>query len=398
MLSLYIHIPFCERKCSYCNFFISPLEWLTEKETFIKKYTDSLLNEIKYWSEIYPWAQIKTIYFWWWTPLKLGKENILAIIDKIAECFDLEYMEELSIELNPDPFDEVQDFITTVNKKYPNFFRIRFSLGIQSLDDETLKLTGRWYTFNQIALFLRQLVNIKQPTNVFNFDFISFWVKEKFWDLHRLNFFNDFIWSGYVDSLSLYTLELFPWSKDFGTLSSDENMIYNEFSYLKDLILDNNFRRYELSNFSLLWKESIHNKVYWEMWNYIWLWMNASSFLSHENANVFSKKMGIENSNYIRFTNVNSWDKYFNNEYVDKDKIIVQSENDFLIEKFFLAMRTNQWVKLEDFGLVLVKDYQKKVDEYIKDGFAIQKHDKVILSDQGMDVYNHIITNLVETF
>jgi len=63
MFSLYIHIPFCLKKCSYCNFFIAPLDNLEKKEQMMQNYVDSILNEIEHWSNIFPEHEIKTIYF-----------------------------------------------------------------------------------------------------------------------------------------------------------------------------------------------------------------------------------------------------------------------------------------------------------------------------------------------
>jgi coproporphyrinogen III oxidase-like Fe-S oxidoreductase len=71
--------------------------------------------------------------------LVLGKDNLVKIMDKILSLFNTEFLEEWSIELNPNPYEEVLDFVKFVNKKYRNLFRLRYSFGIQSLDDQVLK-------------------------------------------------------------------------------------------------------------------------------------------------------------------------------------------------------------------------------------------------------------------
>ncbi len=80
----------------------------------------------------------------------------------------------MSIELNPYPEEEVLNFVQDLNKKYNKISRLRYSFGIQSFDDEVLKITGRAYNFSSIVEFLRALSKYKQENNVFNFDFIAF--------------------------------------------------------------------------------------------------------------------------------------------------------------------------------------------------------------------------------
>ena len=135
MISLYIHIPFCEKKCKYCNFFT--VNFLDEN--FLEKYYNALLKQIDFWSTILVDKQIKTIYIWWGTPLVLCKQRLKNLIDYISSKFDLKYLEELTIELNPNPYEEVLNFIRYFNKKFFKFFRLRYSFGIQTFNDEILQ-------------------------------------------------------------------------------------------------------------------------------------------------------------------------------------------------------------------------------------------------------------------
>lgn len=164
------------------------------------------------------------------------------------------------------------DFVKTLNKKYTKFPRLRYSFGIQSFDDEILQTTGRAYTFVGITEFLRTLVVNKPENVVFNFDFIAFGKFQKngeLWPEYKINFFTKFLESGYVDSISLYTLENIkdtPCPKQY--YGSDEE-IMKEFTILKNIIMNAGYRRYEISNFAKSSKASIHNMVYWNMEPYI---------------------------------------------------------------------------------------------------------------------------------
>lgn len=137
-------------------------------------------------------------------------------MNTVSEYFDLTYLEELSLELNPNPYEEMLDLVRTLNTIYKDIPRIRFSFGIQSFDDQVLHLSGRQYSFIGIQKFLRELRQIKDARNIFNLDFIAFgkgqWTKDDqylFWDRERRERFEKIAQSQFIDSFSLYTLELF---------------------------------------------------------------------------------------------------------------------------------------------------------------------------------------------
>ncbi|HCY20567.1 TPA: hypothetical protein DIC40_01665 [Patescibacteria group bacterium] len=133
--------------------------------------------------------------------------------------------------------------------------------------------------------FIRGLREIKQENMVFNFDFIAFGKfgetrkgEAQLWDPGKIDFFDRFAKSQFADSFSLYTLELFPgstWKSKTpdqaisGTYYGSDDDIFTEFAYLKDIILDAGYQRYESSNFSKPGVSSIHNRVYRTMQNYI---------------------------------------------------------------------------------------------------------------------------------
>ena len=138
------------------------------------------------------------------------------IIDHIASVRNLEYLEELSIEVNPEPVDQMIEMISLISNRYKHFPRVRFSIGIQSFDNEVLEESGRKYNFQSSVDFLRKLVSLKMDHNVFNLDFIAFGKFNKtrkgnlqLRDPVRIQFFQNLAESGFVDSFSLYTLELF---------------------------------------------------------------------------------------------------------------------------------------------------------------------------------------------
>ena len=111
MLSLYIHIPFCDRKCEYCNFFVIARDNPNRQDTMIEQYLTALHGEIDYRTSLTSHEQIKTIYFGGGTPGLLSLSQFTGIIDHIRRVRDCQYLEELSIELNPDPFEHTLELV-----------------------------------------------------------------------------------------------------------------------------------------------------------------------------------------------------------------------------------------------------------------------------------------------
>jgi oxygen-independent coproporphyrinogen-3 oxidase len=413
MLSLYIHIPFCNQKCKYCSFNIFPVNNLENSQKIIDNYISSLEKEIDFYADYFWSQQIKSIYFWWGTPSKIWSKNIIRIIDRIQSRFNLENLAELSLEFNPYPKEEIYELVKTLNNHYKWFSRLRYSFWIQSFDNKILQEAWRETSFLWLVDFLRGLRELKQENNVFNFDFIAFgkFNETRKWNLqlrdqNTLDFFQNFVNSLLAESFSLYTLELFPWSlryhqdKNKDMFADDD--IYEEFSLLKELILDAGYIRYELSNFSKLWKSSIHNRVYRDMENYIWLWVSGSSFLNSdiENYQKFIKKVNSDfdtKNKWIRITNTQSISDYINWNFIDQNNIQILKDDDYLIEKFFLGLRTDQWIAdIDEFKSVLVANYQSLIETYQKDWFCILNDKKMKLTDHWMDVFNSIITDLLE--
>ncbi len=401
MLSLYIHTPFCKQKCSYCNFFVSPTDKMEDSNSFVNNYIDSLKSQIDFFAEKFPKEEIKTIYFWWWTPLELWKENIFSIVDKIIDKFDTSLCEEISFELNPDPFNDVLDFVASFNKKYKNFFRIRYSFGLQSLNDDVLKSTWRNYVYNTLIWFIRDLTEYKQANNIFNFDFIAFGAIDYKWQWlpdYKKFFLTNFINSSFADSFSLYTLELFPWSFMYNNYSPNDDLIYEEFDNYKNLLFDWWYKRYEISNFELPWKRSLHNMVYWNLEEYLGLWMWASSFLKKDKAFKIFDDLWEEHL-AVRFETSKVWKDFFNNNFDKFNNISKLNNKDLLLEEFFLWLRTKEWIAdFEKYSDILVDDWENIKNDLEESYYLKTKNWRTFLKSKWMDVYNTIINKLLKDF
>jgi len=391
----------------------------------IQNYLNDLYSEIDERWKVFWRAEIRTIYFGWWTPNLVWAEEIKNLINHCEEIFDCENVGELSFECNPFPQDQVYEFVSELQKSFKKYPRVRFSFWIQSLDNWVLENAWRPYTFPGMVDFLRWLRDLKQENSVFNFDFMAFGVfnQTKKWDLQlwtpsALEFFQDFVNSWFADSFSLYMLELFEhqkWKKNPDWNSSviqqsglfwNEDEIYEEFDILKSIIQDWWYKRYEISNFAAVGKSSIHNRVYREMEDYLWLWLSASSFINAKSSyfwDIIECLKKVDSSlrsewlNGIRRTNTPYFPKYIWNEKLSESAIQPMSESDYLIESFFLSLRTDRWIDdISKFESVLVKDYAEKIKLYEENGFLNLRKNGFLLTDEWMDCYNGIVTELLK--
>lgn len=196
------------------------------------KYLVRLLEQISMRKELLPQEKLKTLYIGGGTPLQLGKERLQKLIDHTLTTWGSEFLEELTIERNPDPAQEVITAIKEIGEAYPQLYRLRHSIGIQSFDDEVLKASKRNYTFVQVQEFLRALKAIKQPHRCYNLDFIAFGMeqsaKQGEWrDDDKRAFFQRIAKSGVFDSFSVYSLEHSQGS-DWYHLASDKRPTFND--------------------------------------------------------------------------------------------------------------------------------------------------------------------------
>ena len=352
-------------------------------------------------------------------------------------------MEEITIELNPDPFEETLAFVEEISKRYSQAPRIRFSFGLQTFDDEILEMSGRKYNYNQLKGYLRSLQKIKSAHICYNFDFISFWTLSeeakqggRGWNESKLEFFEDFVMSQMADSFSLYMLELFPWSKrhkeswseegsktesnlehieksgitgnplSMGTnekfkqcINPDEDKVMFEYTVLSDIIQWGGYHRYEVSNYALLGKQSIHNMTYRTMGSYLGLGASASGFLKNIDGEIFgiqSKDWEKKTLDAVRYTNTTNINEYIKGNSLDPQKTQIITPYEEAFEKFMLGIRSSGIEDCSVFECILVDNRKQKLDHYEEAGLCKVDGNKVRLTNDGYNVANRIISELLK--
>ncbi len=256
----------------------------------------------------------------------------------------------------------------------------------------------------------------------YNFDFIAFgtlnnntahtqWGSS--WNKNKLQFFQDMVDSHVADSFSLYMLELFPGSKReklwhdstqqhmSNTLKQcvqpqDDNIL-QEHQILSDSILSAAYKRYEVSNFALSGKNSIHNSVYRTLQPYIGLGASASGML-YSNMLTDSDyfwSTDISSNKWIRYTNTTNIMEYIQWKYVDEKKTNFLQESDILYETFMLWLRSYGISDIQKFTTVLAPNYEEKLALFEEEELIIRNGNHIKLSYQGLNVANRIIGELL---
>ncbi len=370
-LGIYIHIPFCLKKCYYCDF-VS----YSNKEEMIEKYIFALCKEILQNADILSERKVETIYIGGGTPSYIDAKYIKQILDTLYMLVDKQYLKEVTIECNPNSITKEKLEI------YKESGINRISIGLQSIYDDILKTIGRVHTFSDFTSAL-ELVNQSGIDNI-SVDLI--------YPLPNLDFnrFKDTV--DYVIGLkdknvkhiSIYNLEVHENTKlDFllkeGYASLvDEDEEYEMYKYLVSTLQEKGFLRYEISNYALEGYLSKHNLRYWEQKEYLGFGVNASSFL-----------------NSSRYKNIPSIEQYIDNianNLPTKTDVEDMDLLSLMKEYIILSLRKIDGLNLMSFKTRYKKDifdlFKEEIDDLIKNGLLILENNSLKLTTRGLEVAN----------
>lgn len=370
-ISIYVHIPFCFSKCYYCDF-----NSYSGKENLIEDYIDSLCKEIISNSEILTEYTISTIYFGGGTPSFIDSKYIRKVLN-ILNMFNVQNDAEITIEANPNSltYDKV--------KNYKEMGINRVSIGLQTTHNSILNKIGRKHTRNDFINALEYL-NKEGITN------ISCDLMYPLPDLKLKDFESSIddvinLSKKYgIKHISIYNLEVhentkldFLLKENFFTLV-DEDEEFKMRQYLTDVLEENGFEKYEISNFSKPGFYSKHNTNYWKQGYYLGFGAGASSFFGGS-----------------RYTNVMSIEKYIYNIKNGISNILEQEDLDLMgtiSEYIILRLRLSEGIDLNDFrnrfNKSIYEYYSKEIDELKKNKLIEEKNNKITLTERGNQVAN----------
>ena len=358
-MSIYIHIPFCNSICTYCDF----CKIFYDKK-YINDYLNNLEQEIKvrYKSEI-----VNTIFIGGGTPSSLDDEELIRLMN-IIEIFKLNDNYEFTVECN---IESITENKLKIMKKYGVN---RISIGVESFDNSIIKLLGRNHTkkdvYNKMGIVKRYFSNI-------NIDLIY----AAYDDINILKSDIDCFLKLDIPHISTYSLiiEDNTMLKINGMKNIDEDIDYEMYKYIEDALEKNDYIHYEISNYAKNGYQSKHNLVYWNNEEYYGFGLSSTSYINNE-----------------RITNTKNLRKYLNGEYLDTS---VYEDKDIRMEnEIMLGLRKLDGIDLdrfkEKFNVSLEDIYN--IDNLVRNGYLIRDNNCIKIDKKYMYISNEIIVRILE--
>ncbi|MCL2792376.1 MAG: radical SAM family heme chaperone HemW [Spirochaetaceae bacterium] len=389
--ALYIHIPFCKKKCSYCDFFSIPITGVlkesskeplirssSSKTSSINNIIDNILeetiNQISYFNNLLNINALKTIYMGGGTPSAIGREKLEKIIQAIVSVYNA-LPEEFSIEINPETVSP--DLLKMLN----NLPVTRISLGVQSFNRKVNNILGRNSAIEATYNALEMLKEYSDKE--ISIDLISSipgqTIEEALSDITTALSFKP-------DHISLYYLTLEEGTKlhkKFTEKDQDDRCWIESC----ELLEASGYEHYEISNFSQPGKECLHNINYWKMEPYIGCGLSAVSTY-YSNGQFYRISVTDDPAVFLQGKK-SLWG-------MEKEAI---SNHDFLIELLMMGLRTKEGVCLEKisnfFNIDLEKVLEPVILEWDKKGFITPNGYGLALNSKGRYFHSSFMIDIM---
>ena len=349
--SLYIHIPFCNKICDYCDF---------TKLQYFRKFAISYLDALKDELASYSIGKLKTIYVGGGTPTALEDDlflELLLIIDPYKEG-----VKEYTFEANPESLS--LEKIKMLKEHGVN----RVSLGVQTTNDKILQAVNRDHSFEQVKIAIKNLK--EQGIDNINVDLILGLphTSKKILENDIKN-----VLSLDVKHISCYGLTVNPhtalFNKGFEEPSGD--ILRQYYDIVEDILKENDFIHYEVSNWAKPGYQSEHNLTYWRNEQYYGVGLGASGYIGE-----------------TRYKNTINLSQYLTRAFISETEKV--SDKDNLTYQIMLNLRT-----IEGLDIKYVQDKESIVDELVKKGLLIIEQNKLVPTYEGMMILDQIILKLL---
>jgi oxygen-independent coproporphyrinogen-3 oxidase len=365
---LYIHIPFCLKKCIYCDFLSVPYD-----EGLAKKYIDALNNEIR----LRGGHDLRTIYIGGGTPSVLSLKAFDEMFMTIRENFRVSPDAEITVEANPG----------TIDKEKLDMFRdigvSRLSIGVQSFVDAELRTLGRMHD-SSVAAKALEFVKESEIDN-FSMDLIYAIPGQclESWR-HTVSRALEF------KPVHISAYELTPETSTplYGALKTEaikmpeEDLILDMFDCAADTFGENGLVQYEISNYAIPGFECIHNLNYWRRGEYIGIGASAHSFIGEER---------IKNTG-----DVMKYIELLSGNILPYEEIAKVSRKDAIKETIFLGLRMTEGIDLSKFYNEYGLDLRGASDRLLKGGLMKVENGRIMLTGKGLKISNSAIVELFE--
>ena len=394
-LGLYLHFPFCVRKCRYCDFLSFP-----SGEAGREIYLERLKEEIKARGAIYQDYNIETLFIGGGTPSLMTGQQLTELLDTVRASFHVSPVGEWTMECNPGTTD------AETLRIYRNAGINRLSFGLQSMNDEELKYLGRIHTAKQFTENYQaarrvgfENINIDlmsalpgqttaswldtlnkaaafEPEHLSAYSLI---IEEEtpFWDLYG----DDRSGEADVDGIIADGGGGQQGKAAILTLP-DEDSERQMYHLTKRILAEKGYERYEISNYARKGFECRHNLIYWQRKDYLGLGLGAASMVGNR-----------------RFSNVSDMTSYMHDWSYCQEEILVRKAQ--FEETMFLGLRCTAGVSdrmfTEKFGQSMMDIYGDIIRKYLSEGFLIYNPSdgRLAFSEAGTDVSNWILSDFL---
>ncbi len=399
-LELYVHIPFCVRKCAYCDFLSFP-----SGEMGRKAYVDALIQEIQSRKDNFTDCRVTTVFLGGGTPSVLDGEDTARLFDAIYENFDLEGNPEITMEVNPG----------TVTKEKMEAWKTsginRLSIGLQSVNDDELKMLGRIHTYREF-LETYSLARDAGFDNI-NIDLISAIPGQTLKSWERTLSTVAELAPEHLSAYSLIIEEGTPFYEWYGENGQEQQhrgladlpplpgeeedrAIYERTAVLLEQY---GYHRYEISNYAKPGYECRHNLGYWERKEYLGLGLGASSLIREErfhNTADMKKYMAA-------FPGKNPDGHTGKSDIAEPPGLLEEierlSREEQMSEFMILGLRKMEGISVQEFRSLYGKEiseiYGTQISKFKKEGLLTEEHGRLRLTSRGIDISNYVFCGFI---
>ena len=400
---LYIHIPFCVRKCNYCAFLSFDAETSPRKE-----YTDALVNEITYRGEQLGQPEIDSVYVGGGTPSVLDISQMRDIMHAVGKSFRVKEGAEITIEANPATLGRKDGVMLAKLQAYRFMGFNRLSMGVQAMDNDRLHYMGRIHTAENVVRDM-ELIRRKGFDNV-NLDLMfsipGETTEDALSDLERILGLDP-------EHISCYSLQIeegtpFGDMAEAGELTEvpdeEDRRTYHE---ICRVLREAGYEHYEISNFAKPGFRSRHNSLYWDMSDYIGAGLGASGFMNGRR--------------YKNISDIEAYIEAFAKLPEEGSRIEIPLEEDHLNSSFdniseavFTGLRRAEGISYEEaidacmrcpegpmhedpkaaFWRIFA-EAKEEAEDYVRRGLIIIDDKGLKLTEQGIDISNQIMSLFV---
>lgn len=370
-VALYIHIPFCKQKCFYCDF-----PSYARKDDLMSDYIEALLIELKEKIKDY---EVRSLFIGGGTPSYLNEENLSKLMKGIKNINFIEDAEK-TIECNPG----------TVSEEKFNIMKgggiNRLSFGLQTTKNNLLKGIGRIHTFEAFKdnYNLARSVGFNNINIDMMFGLPNQSVKDWTDSLEEVAKLNP-------EHISAYSLIIEEGTPLYKLYNEDKLKLPSEeeeremYKKCKNILIENGYHQYEISNYAKEGKECLHNEMYWMCNEYIGVGASSSSYIDGK-----------------RIKNIDDLREYIKRIGSGKsivDEEIINTKNDNIEEFMFMGLRMNCGIEEEEFKRRFHTDvdnvYKDVIEGNINKGLLERKRGRIYLTDKGIELSNMVMSDMI---